>query len=134
MSERVSNNKIKSGSNKSFGLLFSIIFLIIALYPLIYGNNINYLCGIISIILFLISMLFPNILAIPNKLWFKLSLILGSIISPIVMAAIYLAIFTPFGVFMRLIGKDILKQKIEKKSKSYWIKKSKLVGSMRNQF
>ena len=134
MNENTSNVKIESSSNKSFGLLFSVIFLIIAIYPLINKGTINYLFIFIAVIIFLISILLPAILTIPNKLWFKFSLILGSLISQIILTLIYLVIVTPTGFFVRLTGKDILNKKINKQLKSYWIKKSESFSSMKNQF
>ena len=134
MNENTSNVKIESSSNKSFGLLFSVIFLIIAIYPLINKGTINYLFIFIAVIIFLISILLPSILTIPNKLWFKFSLILGLLISQIILTLIYLVIVTPTGFFVRLTGKDILNKKINKQLKSYWIKKSESYSSMKNQF
>ena len=134
MNENTSNVKIESSSNKSFGLLFSVIFLIIAIYPLINKGTINYLFIFIAVIIFLISILLPSILTIPNKLWFKFSLILGLLISQIILTLIYLVIVTPTGFFVRLTGKDILNKKINKQLKSYWIEKSESFSSMKNQF
>jgi hypothetical protein len=76
----------------------------------------------------------PNVLSLPNKLWFKFGIVLGSIIAPIIMALVYFLTVLPTGFIMRLLGKDLLKQKLDKKDKSYWIERSESMGSMKNQF
>ena len=74
------------------------------------------------------------IFIIPNKLWFKLGMLLGAIIAPIIMALLYLFIVTPTGIIMRLFNKDLLNQKINKSKKSYWIKRKEPINSMKNQY
>ncbi|MDC1066112.1 SxtJ family membrane protein [Candidatus Pseudothioglobus singularis] len=122
------------GSEKSFGVVFSIVFLIVALYPLIHSNEINSWALVVSVLFLIIVLINPNLLRLPNKLWFKFGLLLGSIIAPIVMAIIYFMTVLPTGVIMRLLGKDLLKQKLDKNAKSYWIEREEPLGSMKNQF
>ena len=76
----------------------------------------------------------PNVLALPNKLWFKLGLALGAIVAPVVMALVYFTTVVPIGLIMRLMGKDMLRQKLDKNAKSYWIVRDLPMGSMRDQF
>ena len=85
-------------------------------------------------ILLLFAFLAPTILILPNKLWFKFGMLLGSIVAPIVMALVYFITVLPVGLIMRLLGKDILKQKLDKSAKSYWIERRESIGSMKNQF
>jgi len=82
----------------------------------------------------LLAFLAPKILVLPNKLWFKFGLLIGSIVAPIVMALVYFFTVLPTGLIMRLLGKDLLKQKLDKNAKSYWVKRSEPMGSMKNQF
>jgi large-conductance mechanosensitive channel len=88
----------------------------------------------VSAIFLSLAFLAPKILTIPNKLWFKFGMLLGSIISPIVMALVYFLTVLPTGLIMRLLGKDLLKQKIDKNAKSYWIERPEPMTSMKNQF
>ena len=124
----------EQSTEKSFGFVFSVVFLIVALYPLTNSESLRIWALIISIIFFLLAFLAPNILVLPNKLWFKFGLLLGSIVAPIVMAFVYFVTVLPTGLIMRILGKDLLKQKLDKNAKSYWVKRSEPIGSMKNQF
>ena len=124
----------EQSSEKSFGVVFSIVFLIVALYPLINSEGLRIWALVASIIFLLLAFLAPKILVLPNKLWFKFGLLIGSIVAPIVMAFVYFVTVLPTGLIMRLLGKDLLKQKLDKNAKSYWFKRSEPMGSMKNQF
>ena len=124
----------EQSSEKSFGVVFSIVFSIVALYPLINSEGLRIWALVVSIIFFLLAFLAPKILVFPNKLWFKFGLLIGSIVAPIVMAFVYFVTVLPTGLIMRLLGKDLLKQKLDKNAKSYWVKRSEPMGSMKNQF
>ena len=134
MSEKISYIQTEQSSEKSFGIVFSIVFLIVALYPLINSEGLRIWALVVSIIFFLLAFLAPKILVLPNKLWFKFGLLIGSIVAPIVMAFVYFVTVLPTGLIMRLLGKDLLKQKLDKNAKSYWVKRSEPMGSMKNQF
>jgi hypothetical protein len=127
-------SKLERGSERSFGILFAFVFLIIALYPLINAGSLNLLTLLISIIFFLLAFFKPKMLTFLNILWFKFGLFLGGIIAPIVMFIIYCLAVVPTGLLMRLFNKDLLSTKKNKKVKSYWIKREKPIGSMKNQF
>ena len=133
MSEIASHVSTEQSSEKSFGVVFSIVFLIVALYPLINSEGLRIWALVVSIIFFLLAFLAPKILVLPNKLWFKFGLLIGSIVAPIVMAFVYFVSVVPTGLIMRLLGKDLLKQKLDKNAKSYWVKREPM-GSMKNQF
>ena len=126
--------KIKGGTERSFGLVFAAVFAIIGFYPLWHNENIRLWACIIAFIFLFFGIFFPKILIVPNKLWFKLGLLLGAIVAPIVMGMIFFLTVTPIGIIMRLFGKDVINQKIKKNAKSYWIKRNKSVSSMKNQF
>ena len=134
MSEISSHVPTEQSSEKSFGVVFSIVFLIIALYPLITSEGLRIWALVVSIIFFLLAFLAPKILVLPNKLWFKFGLLIGSIVAPIVMTLVYFVTVVPTGLIMRLLGQDLLKQKLDKNAKSYWVKRSEPMGSMKNQF
>ena len=124
---------IKVSSNRSFGIVFFVVFLIISLFPIIKGNDLRIWSLILSVIFLVLGLINSNILSPLNKLWFKFGLLLGNFISPIVMGFIFFLVVTPTGLFMRLIGKDLLnlnKQNV----KSYWIDKTGPKSKMKNQF
>ena len=134
MSENISHYKIKAGTERNFGFVFAAIFAIIGLFPLWYGENIRLWACIITLIFLFFGIFLPKVLILPNKLWFKLGSFLGAIVSPIIMGMIFFLTVTPTGMIMRLLGKDILNQKINKTIKSYWIKRKENLTSMKNQF
>ena len=134
MFENISHYKIKSGTERNFGLVFAAVFVIISFYPLWFGKNMHLWACIIAFIFLFLAIFLPKVLILPNKLWFKLGSFLGAIVSPIIMGMIFFLTVTPTGMIMRLLGKDILKQNIDKRIESYWIKKIKTVSSMKNQF
>ena len=120
----------KISSNRSFGILFSIVFAIITLWPIISGNPLRLWSLPISIIFLVLGLLNSKLLNPLNIVWVKFGELLGRIVAPIVMAIIYFIIVTPIGLFMRLIGKDLLNLKFSK-ANTYWIKREKKVGSMK---
>ena len=126
-------NKIKIGSNRSFGIVFFVVFLIISIWPLLDEKELRYWSLIVSIIFLILGILKSNILTPLNKVWFKFGILLGHIISPIIMALIFFLVVTPISFIMRIFGKDILNLKKNNNS-SYWIKKDKQSDSMRKQF
>tara|TARA_B100001179_G_scaffold102349_1_gene72689 strand:+ start:214 stop:603 length:390 start_codon:yes stop_codon:yes gene_type:complete len=129
----VKNSKIKIGSNKSFGIVFFTVFLIIAIWPLLNGYEIRYWSLIISIVFLLLGILNSKILTPLNKIWFKIGILLGNVISPIVMSIIFFLVVTPTSFIMKILGKDLLNLKKNTKN-SYWIKKQNQNSRMKNQF
>ena len=121
-------------SNKSFGLLFFLVFLIIGLWPLKNGDNLNVYFVAISGIFLILGLINSKLLSPLNKIWIKLGEVLGTIIAPIVMFLVYFIALTPVSLVVRLFGKDLLGLKFLKKKDSYWIKRKKNLGSMNNQF
>ena len=124
---------IKISSIRSFGIVFFIVFLLIALYPLIYSGEIRVWSAIISLILLALGVLNSKILTPLNKLWFKFGIFLSKIISPLIMGIIFLLVVTPIGLIMRIFGKDVLNLKYNK-NQSYWIEKKGPKSKMKNQF
>lgn len=121
-------------SNRSFGFLFFVVFLIIGLWPLKNGGNINSYFLIASTIFLILGLINSKILSPLNKLWIKFGEILGAVIAPIVMAIVYFIFLTPVSLIVRVFGKDLLGLKFLKEKKSYWIKRKKNLNSMRKQF
>ena len=123
----------QKNQNRSFGLLFFIVFLVIALWPLTKKGEINFYLISIALIFLALGLLNSKILSPFNKAWIKLGEILGRFIAPIVMAIVYFLILTPISLLVRLFGKDLLKLK-KNKSSTYWIKREKNIGNMDKQF
>ena len=124
---------IKISSNKSFGIVFAVVFSLIALWPLLKGNEIRLWSLIISIIFLTLGLLNSKILTPLNKLWFKLGILLGNFIAPIIMGIIFFFVVTPTGIIMKLLRKDLIKLK-KNNDDSYWIEKKEIKSSMKNQF
>ena len=127
------SDKIEISSNKSFGIVFFIVFFLVATYPILNNQDIRVWSLLISIIFLVLGLLNSRILNPLNRIWFKFGLFLGKIVSPIVMGLIFFLVVTPIGLFMRIIGKDLLNLKINS-DKSYWINKSGPKSKMKNQF
>ena len=127
-------NKIKISSNRNFGLVFFIVFLIVSLWPLTYGEPIRIWLIIISMVFLILGLMNSKLLTPLNKLWFKFGMILGAIIAPIVMGIIFFLVVTPTGFIMNIVGKDLLQKKYDKKKGTYWIKRDKSISTMKRQF
>ena len=121
-------------SNRSFGILFFIFFLILSLWPLKSSNNPNFYFLVASVIFLILAVINSKLLSPLNKAWIKFGEILGLIIAPIVMGLIYFVILTPVSLIVRLFGKDLLGLKFIKENETYWIKRKKSRTSMDKQF
>ena len=130
----LNNSKIKINSNRSFGIVFFFVFLIISLWPLINENPLRVWSIFVAIIFLILGLMNSKLLTPLNILWFKFGKLLGSIVSPIVMGIVFFIVVTPTGFIMRIFGKDLLNKKYNNKSKSYWINKEKYKSTMKQQF
>ena len=126
--------KIHSSSNKSFGILFFFVFLILSIWPLINGDQVNLYLIFISVIFLILGLLDSKLLSPLNKTWVRFGEILGILIAPVIMALVYFIILTPISLFVRMFGKDLLGLKFLNKQDTYWIKRKKTLGSMKKQF
>ena len=126
-------NLPKLPSNRNFGIVFFVVFLIISFYPLTSDGDIMRWSLVISIIFLILGLINSKILTPLNRVWFKFGIFLGRMVSPIIMALIFFIVVTPIGLIMRLLRKDLLNLKYNK-SKSYWIKKNGPKSKMKNQF
>ena len=125
--------KIKLPTNRNFGIVFSIVFLIIALWPLLKQNDLRLWSLSISGIFFVLGLFNSKLLSPLNKIWFKFGMLLGSIIAPIVMGIVFFLVVTPTGLIMKLLRKDLLNLKKNKKE-TYWLDKDNSNSSLKNQF
>ena len=120
-------------SNKSFGILFFVVFFLYGIWPILSSNEIRIWSLLMGIIFLILGLLNSKLLTPFHNLWLKFGTLLGSIISPIVMFLVYFVFITPLAVIIRLFGKDLLGKKFNK-SPSYWIKREKNIGTMKKQF
>ncbi len=127
------SNDVETSSNKSFGLVFFIVFLIIAIYPIFKNGDIRIWSLIISFVFLILGLINSKILTPLNKMWFKLGLLLGKIVSPLIMLFIFFFVVTPIGLLMKILKKDLLNLKFNN-DKSYWIEKNNIKSKMKNQF
>ena len=125
--------KIKLPSNRNFGIVFSIVFLIIAIWPILNQNEIRIWSIIISLIFLILGLINSKFLSPLNKVWFKFGVILGSVIAPIVMGIVFFFVVTPTGLIMKALGKDILALK-RNKNNTYWLEKDNSNNNLKNQF
>ena len=124
---------IKLPSNKNFGIVFFLVFLIIGFWPLINTEEVRIWAIIISLIFLLLGLTNSKLLNPLNQIWFKFGVLLSKIISPIVMGTIFFLVVTPIGLLMKIFRKDLLNLKLNK-DKTYWIKKTDSNSNMKNQF
>ena len=127
-------SEVQISSNRSFGLLFFLVFLIIGLWPLLNESSIRIWSVVIAIIFLILGLLNSKFLTPLNKLWFRFGLFLGSIVAPIVMGAVFYLVVTPTGLIFKIMNRDLLNIKFDKKKKSYWVNRSKIKTTMKQQF
>ena len=124
---------IKISSNRSFGIVFFVVFFIIAVYPSFKGGDLRTWSIVISLIFLVLGILNSKLLLPLNKIWFKFGLFLGKLVSPIVMGIIFFLVVTPIGLIMKLLRKDLINLKLNKEN-TYWVKKEDQKSKMKNQF
>ena len=127
------NKDIKLDSNRSFGIVFFVVFFIISIYPLINDNPIRLWSLILSLIFLILGLINSKILTPLNIIWMKFGMYLGIFISPIVMGIVFFLVVTPIGIIMKILRKDLLNLRMNKEN-SYWIEKDKIKSNMKNQF
>jgi len=124
---------MNKSSNRSFGIVFFVVFFIIALYPIINDGNLRIWSLLVSLIFLTLGLINSKVLTPLNIIWFKFGIFLGKIVSPLIMGTIFFFVVTPIGILMRILNKDILNLKYNNKS-TYWIEKSGPKSKMKNQF
>ena len=126
-------NKLKKSSNRSFGIVFFIVFLIFSLWPILKGNDLKIEFLFIALFFLLLGLINSSILTPLNILWIKFGFFLGNIISPVVMGIIYFGLITPISFLLKIFNKDVLSLK-KNTQKTYWKKRENEISNMRNQF
>jgi nitrate reductase NapE component len=116
-------HEVKASSNRSFGWVFTAVFLIIAVWPLVSGGMVRWWSLSVAAAFALVTVAAPKLLALPNRLWLRFGLLLNRIISPVVLALLFYFVVTPMGALMRVFGKDTLRLRRHATDTSYWIKR-----------
>ena len=135
--EDFSRQDVKGGTERSFGFVFAAVFLAIGLWPLLSAGSIRMWPLVIAAVLGVVALAHPRLLRPFNTLWLKFGLLLSRIVNPIVLGFLFYVVITPFGLIMRLLGKDPLRLRIDRTAQSYWIVRrppGPPPESMRNQF
>ena len=125
---------VKISSNRSFGVVFFVVFLAISLWPLKSQGDLRLWALILSLIFLVLGVLNSKFLTPLNKLWYKFGILLGSIVSPIVMGVVFFIVVTPIGLIMRFLGKDLLRINKNKFVSTYWVNREKQNTTMKKQF
>lgn len=129
--------EVKGSSNRMFGIVFFVVFGLIAIWPVLFGNPFRLWSGAIAAGFLVVALIRPAILAPLNRLWTRLGLLMHNVVNPVIMGLLFFVAITPMGLVLRLLGKDLLRLKRDPAAKSYWIDR-KPPGppgdSMRRQF
>ncbi len=129
--------RVEGSSDRAFGLVFAGVFLVISCWPLLHGEAPRWWATGVAAVFALVALRKPALLARPNRLWMKLGILLGKIVSPIALGVLFYGGLTPVGALMRLAGKDPLRLKLDASADSYWIPREPPgppPDSMTNQF
>ena len=130
-------NDYTSGSDRSFGIAFAVVFGVIALFPLWNGENIKIWALFIMGLFLISSFIYPKIFSPFNRIWFQFSLLLYKIVNPLIMGLIFFGVVTPTGLLMRQFSKNPLDLSFNAAEQSYWKHRtppSPEPGSMKRQF
>jgi len=128
---------VRASSNRNFGWVFTAVFLVIALWPLVSGHPPRWLALIFAALFLLITRFAPALLALPKRLWLRFSMLLSRILNPIVLAFLFYVVVTPLGALMRMFGQDSMRLRGGGRGESYWIKRDPpgpKPDSLNNQF
>ena len=128
------SSAVDIGSNKSFGIVFGLLFLIIGSYPIFFAAEPRFWSLGVGSALLTLAFVYPRFFAVPNRLWFRFGLALGAVVSPIVMGFVYVCTFIPIGLLLKVSGKTLLHKRPDSTVESYWSPCDQSDSSMQNQF
>jgi predicted membrane metal-binding protein len=110
-------------TERSFGLVFSAVFALVAFLRLLDDHPVRWWAVAVSAAFLILGLFAPRTLVLPNKLWMKFGKLLHHIVSPVVMSLLFIVAVIPTAVILRLMGRDPLRLKLDKKAASYWQKR-----------
>ncbi|MDO6462505.1 SxtJ family membrane protein [Granulosicoccaceae sp. 1_MG-2023] len=134
MSPEASHIPVKSGSPRGFGFVMCGFFVLLGLYPLTAGGALRWWALVVAAVFLLLAVVRPSLLAGPNRLWFRLGLVLGAVVAPVVMGVVYFLVILPMGLMRRLFKRDPLGMQPDAGAASYWVEREQSPQPMRNQF
>ena len=137
MHENLDKEEIKVSSDRSFGIVFTLVFLTVGAWVVSSGQSKGWLFFVSAALFFVVAIARPSILGPLNRAWAKFGLLLGQVFNPILLGVVFFLVVTPIAVVLRLLGKDSLHLKSKPDLKSYWIDRSPAgpkFGSMTKQF
>jgi len=117
----VRNEDIKTSSDRSFGIVFTVVFVLVGLWPLTGDNDPRTWSLVLAGALLLVAFVRPRLLAPANRLWTRFGLLLHKISNPLIMGLVFFLTVTPTAIIMRLLGKDPMRRKLDRSAKTYWI-------------
>ncbi|MGE0657917.1 MAG: SxtJ family membrane protein [Reyranellaceae bacterium] len=129
--------EVKGSSNRMFGLVFFVVFAIISLWPVLFGNPLRWWTAPIAGAFLVVALVKPDWLAPLNRQWTRLGLLMHKVVNPLIMGLLFYVAITPMGLLFRLFGKDLLRLKLDRQAASYWIERKPpgpAPDSMRRQF
>ena len=129
--------EIKVSSNRSFGMVFTLVFLVVGIWQISTGKSLGWYFFASAILFFIVTITFPSLLGPFNRVWFKFGLLLGQAVNPVILGLVFFLVVTPIGIVRRLLGKDSLHLIPKPNLKSCWIERNPTgpkLGSMTKQF
>jgi predicted membrane metal-binding protein len=117
----VARRKVAAGSDRQFGLVFAVVFAIIAIWPLPFGGSVRGWAAIIAAVFLGVALFSPRLLSPLNRVWHYFGLALHHIINPLLMGIIYCLAVVPTALVLKVCGKDLLRLKLEPDARSYWV-------------
>ena len=115
--------RVETSSDRSFGVVFTVVFVLIGLYPLLFASTPHYWALAIAAVFLALALFKPALLAAPNRWWAAFGALLHRIVNPIILGIMFFIVVTPIGLLMRMLGKDLLRLQLQKNAGSYWIER-----------
>jgi hypothetical protein len=114
---------VQGSSDRSFGIVFAVVFALIGLLPLVFGHPVRLWALAVGAGFLAAALVAPRVLSPLNRVWLRFGLLLHKIVSPLVLGIMFFLVITPIGLLMRAFGKDLLRLQFDKRSSSYWIER-----------
>lgn len=131
------HDEIQGSSDRAFGAVFTAVFVIIALFPLLGGGEVRVWAVVVAALFLAVSLVRSSLLGPLNRLWMKLGLLLHRVVSPVVLGLLFYGVVLPTGLLMRLVGKRTIPTTFDHERASYWIPRDPpgpAPEGMKNQF
>ncbi len=122
-------------SDRSFGLVFTVVFTLIALFPLWRKAEPRWWALAVAAGIGALALVWPRAQAPANRLWLRIGLLLHRVVNPVVMGVIFYLVVTPFGFIIRRFGGiAAVRSGPDKTLPTYWINRHEASSPMDQQF